>query len=315
MDLSEMVSPNFICFQQYLYINGIWLADNLKIPSGIIETGAQAYFSACSTEWKYIVHQGNKWFDYNCIPVEIIIKYHVPLQEELIKDFKKSLPVKTENKLYQNEMLAIQIALNHAEIFTAEFAASTIQKDKITGYCNSYAVLLLLQQFTHLKIYEQFNLYQAVADSNFSFQTRSLNHFYAKTKDIKKYGLQRSLLHKGIYNKNASKILDYHQELISHFYREGKKLSQRDIFIKVNTILKSRDQPEIGLSTVKQILLNTYRKNLDDINRNGEAWMKNNLLPFLIREEPEYPCDHWQIDATRLQIFCKDEKKQGSFYG
>ncbi|WP_069659382.1 integrase catalytic domain-containing protein [Arcticibacter eurypsychrophilus] len=78
-------------------------------------------------------------------------------------------------------------------------------------------------------------------------------------------------------------------------------------------MLRSRNEPEISLSAVKHILLKTYRKNLDDITRNGEAWMKNTLLPFLIREEPEYPCDHWQIDATRLQIFCKDEAKQGSF--
>ena len=313
MDLSELVSPNYICFQQYLYVSGICLTNNFKIPAGIIETGARTYLSACSTEWRYIVHLGHKWFDYNHVPVEIIIRYQIPLQEELIKEFNNSLPAKSENKLYQNEMLAIQIALNHAELFTAEFTASKVRKDKIKGYCNSYAVLLLLGQFTHLKVYEQFNLYQAVADSNFSFQTRSLNHFYAKIKDINKYGLLWALLHKGISNKNASKILEYHRHLISHFYGEGKKLSQRDICIKVNTILKSRNEPEISLSTVKQILLKTERKNLDDITRNGDAWMKNTLLPFLIREEPEYPGDHWQIDATRLQIFCKDEARQGSF--
>ncbi|WP_348066116.1 hypothetical protein, partial [Dyadobacter sp.] len=133
MNLSKLVSPNYICFQQYLYVSGTCLANNLKIPVGIIETGAQIYLSTRSAEWKYIVHQGHKWFDYNCIPVEIIIRYQVPLQEELIEVFKNSLPAETENKLYQNEMLAIQIALNHSELFISEFKASSIQKDKITG--------------------------------------------------------------------------------------------------------------------------------------------------------------------------------------
>ncbi len=73
------------------------------------------------------------------------------------------------------------------------------------------------------------------------------------------------------------------------------------------------NEPELSLSSIKQILLCRYRKNLNEMARNREVWMKNTLLPFLIRDEPEYPGDHWQIDATRLLIFCKDEAKQGSF--
>ncbi len=144
------------------------------------------------------------------------------------------------------EMLAIQVALSNSDVFIGEFQFSSLKKDKLKNYCNSYAVLFLLQKFTHLKMYEQFNLYQATADSNFSFQTISLNHFYAKMKDIKKYGIVRSLIHKGISNKNAAKMLQYHENLISHFYRQGNKLSQRDIYIKVNTILKSKNEPEIS---------------------------------------------------------------------
>lgn len=210
-------------------------------------------------------------------------------------------------------MLAIRVALDNSDLFIAEFKSSVLPKGKLKSYCNSYAVLFMLQKFTHLKTYEQFNLYQAIADSNFSFETRSLSHFYAKTKDIKRYGIVWGLLHKGISNKNAAKMLEYHENLIGHFYRQGNKLSQRDIYIKVNTILKSKNEPEISLSSVKQVLLKTYRRNLDDMARNGETWMKNSLLPFLIRDEPEYPGDHWQIDATRLQIFCKEGPKQGSF--
>ncbi|WP_069659381.1 hypothetical protein [Arcticibacter eurypsychrophilus] len=234
MNTSEIASQDFIHFQEYLYVKGMYLADHLKIPQSIIDTGAQAYLSMSSTEWKHILHQGYKWFDYKSIPIEILIKYQVPSQEELIAKFKKSLSTEAapENKLYQNEMLAIQIALNNADLFIPEFTANSIRKEKIASYCNSYAVLLLLQQFTHLKVYEQFNIYLAVSDSNFSFQTRSLNHFYAKTKDIKKYGLLRSLLHQGISNRNAVKMFEYHEKLISHFTGKGKSF-RKEIFAQM----------------------------------------------------------------------------------
>lgn len=315
MNVSELVSQNFIHYQDYLYVKDVYLTDNFKIPSSVLQTGAAAYLSKSSINWKHIHHQGCTWFDYTYIPIEVLTKYGVHQKDQLISEFKDALLTEEsqDNKLYQMEMLAIQVALSNSDVFIGEFKFSSLKKDKLKSYCNSYAVLFLFQKFTHLKMYEQFNLYQATADSNFSFQTISLNHFYAKMKDIKKYGIARSLIHKGISNKNAAKMLQYHENLISHFYRQGNKLSQRDIYIKVNTILKSKNEPEISLSSVKQILLKTYYRNLDDIARNGETWMKNSLLPFLIRNEPEYPGDHWQIDATRLQIFCKEESKQGSF--
>lgn len=316
MNLSELIGPDYIHFQDHLYVKESVLTEKFKVPWITPTTGAEAFSSGSTQCWKYISHQESRWFDYDFLPPEVSSTYNILQKSELIEELKYSLSAlteKQENHLYQREMLAIKIALDHADLFLQKFKEKGIQKAKAMSYCNSYALLLVLRQFDHLKTYEHFNLYLAVSDSNFSFQTRSLNHFYAKMKDIDKFGLVQSLLRKGTSNLNAVKLSEYHEKLIGHFYRKGSKLSQRDIYLKVNTILKSRNEPEISLSSVKRILLNKYRKNLDDMARNGEVWMKNTLLPFLIREEPEYPCDHWQIDATRLQIFCKDELKQGSF--
>lgn len=316
MNLSELINQDFIHFQDHLYVKESLLTEKFKVPLIIPTTGAEAFSSGTSLCWKYISHQESRWFDYTYLPPEVLSRYNIPQKSELIEDLKSSLSnsiEKQENYLYEIEMLAIKVALDHADLFLQKFKENAIPKAKTKSYCNSYALLLVLRQFDHLKTYELFNLYLAVSDSNFSFQTRSLNHFYAKMKDIDKFGLVESLLHKGTSNLNAVKLSDYHEKLVGHFYRKGSKLSQRDIYLKVNTILKSRNEPEISLGSVKLILLNKYRKNLDDMARNGDVWMKNTLLPFLIREEPEYPCDHWQIDATRLQVFCKDESKQGSF--
>lgn len=316
MNLSELINQDYIQFQDYLYVKESVLTEKFKVPLAILTPGAEAFSSGSSHCWKYILHQGSRWFDYNSLPPEILSTHHISQKSAFVEELKCSLSAsveKQENRFYESEMLAIKIALDHADLFLQKFKEKSIPKAKVKSYCNSYALLLVLRQFDHLKTYELFNLYLAVSDSNFSFQTRSLNHFYAKMKDMDKFGLVRSLLHKGISNLNALKLSEYHEKLVSHFYRKGSKLSQRDIYLKVNTILKSKNEPEISLSSVKRILLSKYRKNLDDLARNGEVWMKNTLLPFLIREEPEYPFDHWQVDATRLQVFCKDESKQGSF--
>jgi putative transposase len=316
MNLPELINQDYIHFQDYLYVKESVLTEKFKVPLEILIPGAEAFSSETSHCWKYISHQGSRWFDYNSIPPEILSTYRISQKSTLVEELKRSfsaLKEQQENRLYESEMVDIKVALDNADVFLQKFNEEAIPKAKVKSYCNSYALMLVLRQLEHLKTYELFNLYLAVSDSNFSFQTRSLNHFYAKMKDIDKFGLVRSLLHKGISNLNAVKLSEYHEKLISHFYRKGSKLSQRDIYLKVNTILRSRSEPEISLSSVKQILLKRYRKNLDDMARNGEVWMKNTLLPFLIREEPEYPGDHWQIDATRLQVFCKDESKQGSF--
>nr|WP_181718643.1 DDE-type integrase/transposase/recombinase [Pedobacter sp.]QJS06223.1 integrase catalytic region [Pedobacter sp.] len=316
MDLSELISQDYIHFQDYLYVQELALIEKFMVPPLVLNSGAEAFLSGSAPCWKYILHQGHRWFDYDALTPDILSTYNIPLKSELIGRFKTSfseLKETQENRLYEKEMLAVQIALDNADLFFRQFKEKSIPEEKITSYSNSYALMLVLRQFDHLKTYELFNLYQAVSDTNFSFQTTSLNHFYAKMKDIDKFGLLQSLLHKGTFNSNALKILEYHEKLIGHFYRKGNKFSQRDIYLKVNTILRSKNEPEISLSSVKQILLKKYHKNLDDMVRNGEVWMKNTLLPFLIRDEPEYPGDHWQVDATRLQIFCKDELKQGSF--
>lgn len=58
MNVSELVSQNFIHYQDYLYVKDVYLTDNFKIPSSVLQTGAAAYLSKSSINWKHIHHQG-----------------------------------------------------------------------------------------------------------------------------------------------------------------------------------------------------------------------------------------------------------------
>lgn len=58
MNVSELVSHNFIHYQDYLYVKDVYLTDNFKISSSVLQTGATAYLSKSSINWKHIYHQG-----------------------------------------------------------------------------------------------------------------------------------------------------------------------------------------------------------------------------------------------------------------
>ena len=315
MKKADFLNNDFIQYQDLLYIRDTYLIDVCKISSQKI-TGMIAAFQNKKTIYgKHIKYGENIWLEYDHLPLKIRETQLLPSKSTLIENLKSNKfdYEKESNSLYQREMILLNIAVANSEMFIAEFKVYQIPKNKISPYCKTYAALKLLTQFEHLKIHEKYNLYNAISDAGFSFQSTNIDYFYAKYADVLEFGLVRSITHKGVSNKNANKVTKTHEDLVGHFYRNGNKLSRKDILQKVNTALKLKNLQPISLTTVKRILLNTYNKNLDDMVRNGETWTKNTILPFLIRSEPENSGDHYQIDATKLQIYCKDGNREGAF--
>lgn len=315
MKISGFLNEDFIQYQDLLYVRNTYLLDVCKISSQKMAGIIAAFQTKKTIYGKHIKSGENIWFEYDHLPSKIRESKLLPSKPALIENLKhnKFDYDKENNSLYQREMVLLNIAVDNSEMFIAEFKEYKIPKNKISPYCKTYAVLKLLTQFEHLKIHEKYNLYNAISDSGFSFQSNNIDYFYAKYADIVAFGLVRSITHKGVSNKNANKITKTHEDLVGHFYRHGNKLSRTDILQKVNTALKLKNLQPISLTTVKRILSNTYNKNLDDMVRNGETWMKNTILPFLIRSEPENSGDHYQIDATKLQIYCKEGSREGAF--
>ncbi|AFK05534.1 Integrase catalytic region (plasmid) [Emticicia oligotrophica DSM 17448] len=315
MKKSELLNEDFIQYQELLYVRDTYLIDVCKISSQKIAGIIAAFQTKKTIYGKHIKSGENIWFEYDHLPSKIRESKLLPSKPALIENLKNNKfdYEKENNPLYQREMILLNIAVDNSEMFIAAFKEYKIPKNKISPYCKTYAVLKLLTQFEHLKIHEKYNLHNAISDSGFSFQSNNIDYFYAKYADVLEFGLVRSITHKGVSNKNANKVTKTHEDLVGHFYRNGNKLSRRDILQKVNTALKLKNLQPISLTTVKRILLNTYNKNIDGMVRNGETWTKNTILPFLIRSEPENSGDHYQIDATKLQICCKDGNQEGAF--
>lgn len=138
MNLSELINQDFIHFQDHLYVKELLLTEKFKVPLIILTTGAEAFSSGSSHCWKYISHQESRWFDYTYLPPEILSRYNIPQKSELIEDLKSSLSTsieKQENHLYEREMLAIKVALDHADLFLQKFKENAIPKAKTTSYC------------------------------------------------------------------------------------------------------------------------------------------------------------------------------------
>lgn len=315
MKMFKFLNDDFLQYQDLLYVRDTFLLDVCQICSQKMAGIVAAFQTKKTIYGKHIKSGKNIWFEYDHLPSKIRESKLLPSKSTLIENLKINQfdYNKEDNSLYQREMILLNIAVENSESFIVEFSEYKIPDNKISSYCKTYAALKLLTQFEHLKIHEKYNLYNAISDSGFSFQSNSVDYFYAKYANVIEFGLVSSITHKGVLNKNANKITKTHQNLVGHFYRNGNKLSRRDIVQKVNTALKSKNLQLISLTTVKRILLNTYNKNLDDMVRNGETWMKNTVLPFLIRSEPENSGDHYQIDATKLQIYCKEVNRQGAF--
>lgn len=308
--IENFISDKAIYYNGKLYLKESYI--NISLDAGSDGDGTEGS-RKFDQKGGYVEVGGVKWFDYDILSINISAS--LLDKEQIIKEIgqSNSLYDSSTNFLFQDELSLLYIALEDFETHKVRFKMFNINKSKLDALCKSYAVLDLLLRFNHLKVFEVYNLYRAISNEEFSFKTENEDYFYAKFRDAKEFGLVNALTHKGISNENATKVTKIHEEIVRHFYRDGNKTSQRQILPKINIALKLKDLDTISLSTLNRILANVYNRNLDDMVRNGTTWIKNTILPFLIRKEPEYPGDHYQIDATRLQIYCKEKGREGSF--
>ena len=59
---------------------------------------------------------------------------------------------------------------------------------------------------------------------------------------------------------------------------------------------------EVSVSSIKNILADKYIQNQCKPSRNGAEWIKTNLQPFRLREDPTANFELWQLDGSRFQF-------------
>ncbi len=154
------------------------------------------------------------------------------------------------------------------------------------------------------KVYMQFK--EAI------FWTENYEYFTQKLLLAQKDDIPSTLVHDfKRFGRNSYKLSDLAKKSIKYYYMNPKNYNRVQITEMVNEELISRGFKKISYSSVCLYLKNNKIQNQLDILRKGEEFSKNNLLPYLTRNEPAEIGDLYQVDSTRINIpyYSSDEGK------
>lgn len=179
----------------------------------------------------------------------------------------------------------------------------------------THAVVDLILQYKKKKGFSIGLIYSLLKELNFEDFTVSLNspNYFSKwLKSAERNGIHVTLIHGNAGRpSNNTKINRAVKELILSLGGDLNKVSARETTQRVNTILIAspwiNGARTLSISKVSDFLKQPQNKNIIEYQRLSKRGYVDSITPSLLVNAPEFPCDQFAIDGTKLQFALKDE--------
>lgn len=178
----------------------------------------------------------------------------------------------------------------------------------------THAVIDLILQFKKKKGFSVGLIFSLLNELNFEDFTVSLNspsYFGKWLKSAERNGIAATLIH-GNSGKpsNNLKLNKAVKELILYLAGDINKVSARETCQRVNTMLLANPwingARTLSKSKVSDFLKEPQNKNLIEYQQLSKRGYVDSITPSLLVNSPEFPCDQFAIDGTKLQFALKD---------
>ncbi|MFA6403104.1 MAG: DDE-type integrase/transposase/recombinase [Salinivirgaceae bacterium] len=143
------------------------------------------------------------------------------------------------------------------------------------------------------------------------FNPKNLDYFYQIFSKIKSVeDIPAVLVNKNKGRRgNRSILTELHKSILKEYLRDPTKLSYVFIQKAANQQFLNFGIKELSYASVKRYLGRKDVQNECRKYRYGIENLKNTLLPYLKRAQPQHVGDLWQIDGTRLNVFYRENGK------
>ncbi|MBD1261521.1 transposase family protein [Maribacter polysiphoniae] len=251
------------------------------------------------------------WIFYNSIPKNLILKYGLPRNsDEAKKILNNAIPDDLDrgNSYWEGQFKKFWFEKGNWVRYLPMYSGYLLGENQKRAYAKTHYIVNLTIRLRYKGVpkIELYNAYMKLP--HIIFKTNSYRYFWEKMKQCEKKGIPETLIHDfKINGREPYKVSIMVRGLIQLYYGTPKGYNIPKIHKLVNSDLRARGLLTISLSTVYKICSDVEMKNRWDALRYGKAYAKNNLFPYLEREEPEAVGDVYEIDSTRINFPFKED--------
>lgn len=175
-------------------------------------------------------------------------------------------------------------------------------------YCQTHAMIKLLigfknQGYSVKSIFAAYRqLHKEIPFTNFN--CNDYDYFSSKLKEAEATEISLLIVNGKRFNtRTRKKFTKVHEELTIFFYKNPAKFSYKVIQAMVNNEVIKLGHLPVHLSRIKDFLRDPEIKNRYKPFRNGKAWAKDNLLPYLGIRKPKLVNSKWEMDSTQVNLY------------
>lgn len=314
---------NFLLIFQQVWVKMSWLLD-IGVSKKTILNGCNEPPKKGKPKTKWIstinnFEPGNRLILYTSIPAETSRKHQLPSVHTVGKiawSYADAPELKSsyDQIRFSALLVRLQNAINQNWYSHLDFYSGLcLKKDVRKNYAKTHAafeeMLVMLSQGEKLKTLHF--LYNKVQIANsLTYKEVSYSTF---TKTIKKGidDISSAILHGLIGRKsNNSKLDEYWDLKIDHFYRKHQNASVAQIVKMINRLRKQEGLDEVSYNTVLLRLKNPVRRNKNLLLRLGEIKYQERFRAYAKISSKKLN-EVWEIDGTRLPFYVQTFDKNG----
>lgn len=284
------------------------------VPPSSCDNGISLYDNGLSAHW-----ENYTFFNRRYIVYESLTK----MQQERLGNIDDILnasviqfPTKTETDKYNPEIaLLLEFSYSQvrlAEQYTAFYRDRFLTTHEITVYSHMHCLVAAMfgLESEGYRLKEIYHTFQAIKSKFklYNFKVNSYRYFCRKLDELEKDGIENGIIHKNKFSEKSTTIVPkYVLKQITRFYCQSTPvLLYYEIVDHVNHEIEKRGYMKIKIWVVKKICKEPEFQNLYKPFRLGRKWAEQNLDSWLLRSDPRFCHDLWEVDGTVVPFYVLD---------
>jgi len=310
-------SNPFVSICQEIWVDSYYLIHVCGVPPRTVSNGKTNYAPMKSPSWEWIpnlISNNSTWIKYESIPKNTFNRYPLVYQSYAKR---KKVPTleEIEEKKSQKHILFIlaQSGRQYWQHYRQLYSDLGFSQEKTKIYSVTHVIFreAIIFKEKNYNLIDIFLAYLEIQKSQkLAFNTKSKNYHSLKNKinDCQRHGIKNALTHglSGLPSNNCQ-FTGYWQYRVDCFYNRQSKPNISSVLEKVNDERLAKNKSIFLHETIRQYLQQRKVKNISQVMRNGDTWLQNNFLPYLLRDTSNVG-DIWMIDGTRFPFPVKDSK-------